>query len=237
MEEVKADGQFGTNLGQKSTENHQHLDLKSQKNVIFLEFFDFKIQKNRYFSSVFPPRAPEPESHRIRVSQTLRTEPGDLRKCPQPLTSWGNFLIGSRGCTWILVTCVCGSFTGAGGACHTSTAQDHEHSTRTQAQQKLPAKSKSSSSKQKLQQRAEVRNQRKSLRKCALEQLNISKGQPVIQTSKPKSHTHITNWSPEKLGNASFNQRYAQTSKPKSHTHISNVTLPIGSQRSHATHF
>ena len=71
---------------------------KLKKIVIFLAFFELKTQKHRYFSNVSPPRAPEPEPHRIRKSRTLETEPGDLRKRPQPLASWGNVLNQRQGC-------------------------------------------------------------------------------------------------------------------------------------------
>ena len=36
----------------------------------------------------------------IRKWQTLEMEPGNLRKCLQPLTEWGNFLIWRRGCKY-----------------------------------------------------------------------------------------------------------------------------------------
>ena len=38
------------------------------------------------------------EPQEIRKCQTLKMEPGDLRKCPQPLARWNNFLNQRQGC-------------------------------------------------------------------------------------------------------------------------------------------
>ena len=44
-------------------------------------------------------RGPASDPQEIRKCQTLKMEPGDLRKCPQPLARWNKFLIQRQECS------------------------------------------------------------------------------------------------------------------------------------------
>ena len=47
-------------------------------------------------------RGPASDPQEIRKCQPLKTEPGNLRKCLEPLTRWNNFLNQCQGCTYNL---------------------------------------------------------------------------------------------------------------------------------------
>ena len=70
----------------------------SKKSLFFSRFSNSKFKKIVTFLTFFLRGRPSPNPCQIRKSQTLETEPGDLRNCPQPLTSWGNVLNQRQGC-------------------------------------------------------------------------------------------------------------------------------------------